>query len=417
MRSLGRGIIGIVAGIGNVLRSYWSLAFLSIGLSTALWVAVSDIENPPRTDTIREIPIEAVNVPDGLAISGGTSLGTASIRVTAREDAWDDLGASDFRAVADFAGTPQGEQDVPVKVTLVGGNPADITMGASTPLTITARLEVRQTRSVPVRVNITGQPPIGFETERPVISVEAVNVSGPEALVQQVAFVEADVNLSGATVNVQQSFQLIPRSASSVTIDGVTLDPAQAEVSIAVTQTIFNRSVGVEPSVVGRVAEGYRIAGITVDPPTVVVFGTQEALQSLTIVPTDDIDVSGAESDVTRTVPLHLTPDVSAPGQPTVVVEVSVVPSKGETEYGVLPRVVNLAPEFNVTINTPTLRIRLTGDLPVLDALGFGDIRATVDASGLDPGVYRLTPVVEVPPNVQVEEFSPREVIITVTRR
>ncbi len=83
MKSLGRGIAGMVSAFGGALRSYWSLAFLSIGLSTALWIAVSDIENPPRTDTIRGVPIEAVNVPDGLAISGGTSLGTASVRVTA----------------------------------------------------------------------------------------------------------------------------------------------------------------------------------------------------------------------------------------------------------------------------------------------------------------------------------------------
>ena len=409
----GRFFRGTLFGV----RAYWSLALLALALATALWVAVSDVENPPRTDAFgSKIPIEPVNVQDLFAISGGTALGNVKVTITAREDVWDELTVEDFRAVADFANAQQGDAEVPVRVEVADDRREDVTIVDAEPTVLRVRLDVRFDQRLPTRVNITGQPPIGFELSVPTIAPGQVEVSGPEALVKQVAFVEADVNLSGTTVNVVRSYRLVPRSSSGVTIDGVSLDPDTADVSVDVTQTIFDREIVVKPTVIGRLADGYQVVGVSSDPPTVVVVGTSEALQSLNFVATDPVDISGATSDVTRTLLLRLPPDLSSPGQPTVIVQVRVVASAGEAQYGVAPRVVNLGADLAVTLNTPTIVVRLEGDIPTLGGLRPRDIVVTIDASDLGPGIHSLRPEISLPSEVTLGDVSPTEVTITITR-
>jgi YbbR domain-containing protein len=400
------------------IRTYWPLLVLAVALSTALWVAVTDAENPPRTETFgTKIPVAAVNVPDDLAISGGTSLGSTTIRITAREDIWDELTAANFTAVADFANQQQGEAEVPIRVDVADDLAAEVTILDYDPATVTARLERRVEQSVRVRVNITGQPPIGFTHSEPLVDDEEVTITGPEALVRQVVWAEADVNLSGATVDLTQSFRLVPRSTIGGTIDGVSLEPDSTVVRVEIDQTIHNRDVVVKPTVEGRVADGYEVVSVATDPLTVVVFGSQEALQNLEFAPTDVVDVTGATSTVTRTVQLRLPPDISSPSQPSVIVEIEVVASVGETQLGLVPDIINLGSNLDAALNTSTITVRLAGELPVLRGLRARDLELTVDVDGLGPGVYSLRPEIEVPSTVELVDWSPAEVTLTISRR
>lgn len=400
------------------LRSGWSLALLSFVLAAALWVFVTDAENPPRTDLLpSRIPVEPVNVPEGLAIAGGTAIGSVAIRVTAREDVWDELTAASFAAKVDLTDAQQGTIEVPVRVDVAEDLADEVTVLDITPQTVDVRLDLLVSQTVPVRVNITGQPPIGFDAGEERVEPTQAAVSGPEALVRQVSQVEADVNLTGATVSLSRSFRLVPRSASGQTIDGVRVTPDTAVVSIDVTQTVYSRPLVVRPSIAGRVADGYQVQEVTAEPLVVVAFGTLEALQSLSFVATEDVDVTGATSDVTRSVLLRLPPDVSAPGQPMVNVQVRIAPAQGEAEYGIAPRVIDLASGLSVALSTPTITIRVTGDLPVLRQLRLRDIVVTIDASDLGPGVYSFRPQIQLPEGVRLVDYSPAEVTVTVSTR
>lgn len=413
-RFLARLIRALAVGV----LSYWSMAILSLGLATALWVFVTDAENPPRSDVFpTKIPVEAVNIPDQLAIAGGNSSYSVSIRISARENTWNDLTVDDFQATADFANLPQGSVNAPVRVSVREGLRDEVNVLEVSPDTIPARLEVIVSRVVPVQVNITGQPPVAFKAGEPDVQPKQATVSGPQNLVNQVAQVEADVNLSGITLDLSRSFTLTARTSSGNTIDGVRLDPDTAVVSVKIEQEVGTRLLVVRPSITGAVADGYQVLDVTAQPAAIAGFGTQEALQALDFVPTENIDITGATSDVERNVLVQLPPDVSAPGQASVIVRVRIAPVPGETSLGVVPRIDNLDPGLSVTLNTPTITVTMAGDLPVLNALKPRDVNVTIDASDLGPGVYSLVPEITVPPNVTVTEHRPTEVTFTITRR
>ena len=63
-----------------------ALAIVSLLAAVALWVAVTDAENPRESRVFgAAIEVEAVNVPDGLAVAS-ISQSAVSLRVSATDD-------------------------------------------------------------------------------------------------------------------------------------------------------------------------------------------------------------------------------------------------------------------------------------------------------------------------------------------
>ncbi len=61
----------LVWPVATSVRSHVGLASLSIVLGFALWIFVTDTENPTRSGVLPiELAVESVNVPGDLALSG-----------------------------------------------------------------------------------------------------------------------------------------------------------------------------------------------------------------------------------------------------------------------------------------------------------------------------------------------------------
>src|SRR3990172_9030875 len=95
-------------------RNRW-LALFSLAAAFALWIAVTETQNPSRTGIFPgAIPVEAVNLPKGMAIS--TALDPVNLRISAPRDLWDRLTTKDFRIIADLGGINGSRGEVPVTV-------------------------------------------------------------------------------------------------------------------------------------------------------------------------------------------------------------------------------------------------------------------------------------------------------------
>src|SRR5262245_20509155 len=104
---LARGLVTSIAG--NV-----SLAILSVALALALWLFVTDAENPTERQTFNSaIEITFVNVPEGLAVANA-SANTVRIDIEAPENELDALRVTDFTAEANLGGFAPGKVTVPV---------------------------------------------------------------------------------------------------------------------------------------------------------------------------------------------------------------------------------------------------------------------------------------------------------------
>jgi YbbR domain-containing protein len=147
-----------------------------------------------------------------------------------------------------------------------------------------------------------------------------------------------------------------------------------------------------------------------VDPPSVTLLGPVDILNATSVVLTDDVDVSGASSDLFRTVSLRLPTSVSISGNATVSVRVRIAAGQGEATFGVAPTVSGLGADLRVVSITPLVEVLLQGELPVLRSVIPDQVTVTVDLAGLKAGTHLLEPDIEAPPGLQAVSASPTAV-------
>jgi YbbR domain-containing protein len=408
-----RRLVALVFGRGfGSLKANIGLGILSLALAVTLWAFVTEEENPTRTDCVPgAIPVETVNVPAGLAVAA-LSDEAVSVRASAPKDICDHLTVDDFRAVADLSIAKARENSVTLRVS---STRRQVQVEQVSPPQVTVTLEPVTTKVVPVTVKLIGAPPLGYATAPAKTTPEQVEVTGAESLVALVAEAVADVNVQGVRVPLEQAFTLVPRDSRGGDIEGVTLKPSTVEVALPIVQREITQAYVVTPLVRGAPSDGFDVTSISVEPPFVVITGAIEALQSLTTVTTDEVDVDGAASDVVRAAKLQLPPGVTVSGSDSVTVRVSVSPAQGEITLGLTPTINGLEPGLRAELATTLVEVSVAGEIPVLRALTPASLVAVVDASGLGEGQHVLPVQVTAPQGVQIMGVEPATLVVTLS--
>ena len=388
------------------LRGNASLAFLSVTLAFALWIFVTDTENPLRSDVLPfDIAVEGVNPAADVAIAG--PIPPVRVRVEAPEDIWESLTVDDFQAAADLFGLREGTHEVEVRVITERSR---VTITRVIPNTVEVVLKPLFSKSVPVTVEVVGAPPAGYQMGTPLPEVNTVLASGPEDLLTLVGQAVARVDVTGLTADVVQAFRLQASDALGRRVEGVELEPSLMNVRIPIRQVQFSRLLPVSPVLLGSPAVGYNVTGVSVEPAAVTALGSQEALGNLSVLRTKPIDIEGATVAVLTTVALDLPAGVTVSGNSDVTATVQILPALGQATFQVTPTVTNLAPGLRLTSGLPPVQVVLSGELPVLLSLRLEDISAVLDLVGLGSGSHTVAVGVGAPPGLAVASVTPAEV-------
>lgn len=342
LRWFGRGgLTALLLGRQGVfsLGENWGIAALSVVLAASLWVYVTDKNDAERTARVPgAVSVECVNVPAAKAVSSPCSDQTVVVRVRAPDSVLKDLTSLDFTATADLSAVTSDTDTVRVIVDPKG---ARVDIIEVSPAEFTVHLENLTSRSVPVRTRLVGPLPRGFEVAATTLEPAEAVVSGPQSLVNRVAAVEADLNLTGVHANFSQTLLLYARDDQGADMKSVTADPESARVSIELRQLEFSAPFIVVPTITGSPAPGFVVAGLQIEPPFVVITGPSDVFQGLNPtqgIATEPISIDGASADVVRPLTLRL-PLGSRVEQPSVTVRVIIsrVGTASPTSATVLP--------------------------------------------------------------------------------
>jgi YbbR domain-containing protein len=396
-----------------------ALAVVAVALSVLLWIAVTNEENPTlRRDVPFEVPVQEANVPRAFVVSG-LNPNKVSVTLVGPRDRVTNVKQGDLSVQVNLGGasTSTAPTDGPLRFAA----PAEVVLqqrgvrAEVAPASIEVTLEPEVHKVVPIRPNPVDALPVGFElTEPPVAQPAEATIAGTRQNVDLVDAVVADVRMDGLTANVSLSASLDPRDAAGHPIGHVTVDPPRVPVTVKVRQVLYSRQILLDPRVRGRPAPGYGAGGARAEPATVGVVGSIEALNQVSTLPTQEVDVEGAASDVVRTVGIQLPPGLTATDpKGSVVVRVPIQALSGPGAIGAVVRATGLGSNVTVIGQTPTVLVNVVGPLPTLLRLGPADVVVTVDASGLGAGIYRLEPKVALPAGIQLESTFPDRVSLT----
>lgn len=371
------------------LRRDVALLLTALGLAIVIWFVITDSENETIVEQLGfALTVEAVNTPGDLATA--SRIPPALIEIAGREDDVTAASPDDFVATVDLTGLPAGIHEIPISV---DSRDDDVTVRSVQPQSVQVTLESVVSRLVQVTVEVENSPPLGFEVGVPVAEVSSVSVSGVEQLVELIDTVVARVDIGGATVDVDATVSLQARTVTGASVGAVRISPPSIDVSIPVQQEIFSRAVAVTPEVRGDPASGFRVSSISVDPVTVVVVGTLEALEEAGSATTDPIFIGTRRADL-RIEAVVIPPEGLALENPEVTVAVSIGLQSftEEAVFQVPVEVTGLGGGLEVTLNPARVSVRVRGPAPDIAEIDTRSFRVTVNAIGVMSG-FREVPV------------------------
>jgi YbbR domain-containing protein len=319
--------------------------------------------------------------------------------------------------VLDLTGLSAGEHTVEIQV-IVATRPYQIVL--ADPSTVTVVLESLATKTFPLSLSLSGQPAAGYQVGEATMELNEVAISGPESLVRRATRARVLISLDGVRESINEALPIQILDAQNKALKGLTLNPETVRISVPISPQAGYRDVAVKVIVQGQVAAGYRLENIRVFPPVITVSSSNPELvnQLPGVIETQPLDLQDRKEDITTRLSLDLPADITIVGAQTVQVQVSISPI--QTSLTLLNQPINvngLSEGLSAQVFPQTVDVIVSGPLPVLDALASQNITVSVDAAGLQPGTYQLTPEVKVSvDNVLVESILPGtvEVVISV---
>jgi YbbR domain-containing protein len=321
--------------------------------------------------------------------------------------------SSDFQATIDLSGIQpgSGRHLMPVHVTSIDDR---ITVVGVTPSAVTIDLDRLAEKSVDVTVD-HGPAPTGLELGDESVTPTTVVVSGPATVLDRVAAARASVVIQQSGIDVDQDVDLVAVDGLGEAVGQVDIEPRIVHVTIPVFSDRETRTLPVNPVVTGDPAPGFEIAGVSVEPPVMLVEGDADQLAELVRVDTEQVPMTGASSDRSVTVGLALPTGILPVGDDSITVTVTLRPVTETRTFNAGVRLIGAGRGLTYAVDTDRILLTIGGSSADLDRLTGSTLVVDLDVTGLEPG-KRVVPVfLDLPTGVTLVSASPATVTVTIT--
>lgn len=293
----------------------------AIVIAIALTVYVYGERNPPTIRTL-QIPLETRKLPANVGVKSVPE--NVRVQVDGPKDSVMRVTAGMIRAYVSLDGLSPGDHRLLVRLDPANSLPPDIHASAAD-ATVPVSLQSLERQTRPVEPVFLRPPPPGFTYGLPAVKPSVAYVGGPTQDVERVSQLQVVVDaVPTPNKTISGSFPIRAVDSNSLEVDDVTVKPGTATVQVQIQGMPAQKEIFVSPNVKGVPAPGFRVKSISVVPQSVTVTGGPDSIGKLNFVTTDEVDISGATTDVVRSVQMLLPDGVTAQGSRRVRVDVNV---------------------------------------------------------------------------------------------
>ena len=420
----------------KLISRNWGWKLFSLVLAVCLWAGlISQDETLTRERLFTDVQptisgADTLRRNSGLIVVSGLEEDDLNVRfrVNVPQKQYNTVTASNYNPRIDLTRiTDTGEQTLKVLTT---SSTTYGSVSSVSPETITVVVDEYITNyRIPVTINALGDYPAGLWGSTPSCTISYAAVSGPKTVVDQIASIQADCNLSALPQRTGEVRLALP--FRYVDAEGNELSSTQLEASsvdvvlrtLTVNVTLYqkqNMNINLSSLFSGSPAKGYAVTGVTVSPEELTVYGPESTLALVHELYADNpLDITGRDEDLIDTVRIAKPTDGLNLLTSTATVQVKIEPILITKAYTNLKlNVKGLKDSLTATLSTKTATLDVTGPQLTLQSLKSGDITAYVDLSDItEPGSYSL-PVQFYLKDQSSEEitglFTPSEVTVTV---
>ena len=399
------------------------LKLISLVVAFLIWVVTVNISNP-EVSRSKTVPVTILNG-DILTNAGKTFTvqGGDTVSVTYRvrtRDAYR-ISEDNFRATVNMAQLFAVTGSVPVEVEIVGNRELILGTPSVRPSSLQVSTEELQNKSFSMSTRVEGVPAEGFSVGSMTVDPQTIMVSGPVSIVGRISSVGVEVDVTGASGDLEGSapISFYDANGNRFEIPDSRLKTNPEKVSYRI-HMLRGKTLTLEFQPEGQAAPGYRFTGIECSVKSIGVVGERsilDGLDSLTI-SGSDLSVNGASADRIVSIDLnkYLPAGVSIIGNSDVQVTLKVEPLNTQAyqlslDNGI--RIEGRREGYVYTLNPEIISVELSGlpeDLLPVRAENLNAVMNVEDMEfGLNSGSLDLT----APANTAIASVTPFTVIVS----
>lgn len=392
-----------------------SLKIVSAVFAVILWTVIVNIYDPNTSYTFSNITVQLVNT-QSLTEKNYTfevvDGGKISVTVSGPKSVVTDLKTSDIAATADLSKVTAFTDYVDIQVQVVKDGQV-LNNVEAVPRTSALKLSIenRDTNTYAVNVNTTGTPANGYAVASTTTSPTYIKVTGPTSLVEGVASVGVDVDVSGAkgTVNTQSDINMYDSDGNIIANEELEMSSETADVIVEMART---KTVPVVVKTSGTPSQDCVVAGTSLSQTSVVISGQQEALSKIDniTIPSSAVSVDGLSEDKTYTFKLtDYVPSgvkIVSDSRLQVTIKISKASTKTVHISSDAIKIENVSSGYNAVIEGTGIDVIISGTGTILENISATDITCNVNAAGLSAGTHSVDVSVSVPDGCSVLESS-----------
>ncbi|MCM1144249.1 MAG: CdaR family protein [Blautia sp.] len=420
----------------NKWSQNWGLKLGSFLFAAALWLIVTNINDPVTTLRIHNVPVELQN--EQLITDSGQVYEYLDdtdvidvVTIRAKGSIINSLGDSNVIAVADVNDLTS-LNTIPIRLSTnkYNDNLESITGNIES---VKLSIENKISKTLPIRTNTVGTVKDGYIIGESTLEQNLIEISGPESVISQVRRASATVNVSGFTNNIgtDSEIRLYDENDKMITAGNINKSISKVRVTVEILEM---KTVPIQWNVMGTPARGYQATGeITATRNNVVIAGRSKLIANIESIeiPESALDITDAEESLEKIVDLkEYLPDgvilAEEDFQGRVRVNVVVEPVAERTVTMLINRIqiANVPEGFEAELaeEEATYQLTLTGLQQNLDALEVNTIQATADIAAfmesegmevMEEGEYLIPLTYQLSENVSVKAVVQVHVNIT----
>lgn len=392
-----------------------SLKIVSAVFAVILWTVIVNIYDPNTSYTFSNITVQLVNT-QSLTERNYTfevvDGGKISVTVSGPKSVVTDLKTSDIAATADLSKVTAFTDYVDIQVQVVKDGQV-LNNVEAVPRTSALKLSIenRDTNTYAVNVNTTGTPANGYAVASTTTSPTYIKVTGPTSLVEGVASVGVDVDVSGAkgTVNTQSDINMYDSDGNIIANEELEMSSETADVIVEMART---KTVPVVVKTSGTPSQDCVVTGTSLSQTSVVISGQQEALSKIDniTIPSSAVSVDGLSEDKTYTFKLtDYVPSgvkIVSDSRLQVTIKISKASTKTVHISSDAIKIENVSSGYNAVIEGTGIDVIISGTGTILENISATDITCNVNAAGLSAGTHSVDVSVSVPDGCSVSGNS-----------
>ncbi|MGO5075774.1 CdaR family protein [Clostridium sporogenes] len=258
--------------------------------SFALWLYIFNIENPIKEQKIT-VPVNIVNKESmnelELALMP-KEVNTVTLIIKGNVKDIYSVKAEDFKVEADLNsfGLKKGENKIPVKVKK---SPGSIKIVNEENLWTKITLDKLKSKTVPIKIKVTGTPKDGYAALNPIIKEETATIYGTETYINKVKEVVGKCNIEGKSSEIKTNISLQAKTYDGDIIDEVSVEPSKVYVKIPLTRI---KRIPVNMRLSEDISNNKNIESITPLQSEVEISGEEEVIQNIKYIDTEMININ-----------------------------------------------------------------------------------------------------------------------------